>query len=174
MNSCTCTSPITDLRFDVWRIDRGVAANSSGIASGGADDRADADLAVAEQVHPQAALVDQRAQRPGLARLAGQALEVRARLAEALAEARDVADAKALPDERVEVDAAGHHVPARLLGGEALARERQRVEHLGLDQGEVVAAAVGVRERPAAVEVAVALQAAADVRGGALDPDHRP
>src|SRR6185436_6428252 len=112
--------------------DLGVARNSSAAASGGSDRRADADLAVAEQVDAQAALVDEGPQGPGLARLLGQPLEVRARLAQALAEALDIADAEPLPDESVEVDAAGHDVPARLLRGEASAGERQRVEHLGL------------------------------------------
>src|SRR4029077_20304832 len=125
---------------------------SSGAVSDGRDRRADADLAVAEQVDPQATLVDEGAQRPGLARLRGQALEVRARLAEALAEAVDLADAEAPADERVEVDAAGHDVSARLLRREAPAREGEGVEHLGLDERQVVAAAVSVRERPAVVE----------------------
>ena len=80
---------------------------------------ADADLAVAEHVGAQAALVDERAQRAGLARRGGQALEVRARLAQPLAEALDVADAEVLADEGVEVDAAGDDVPAGVLRGEA-------------------------------------------------------
>src|SRR5439155_22435432 len=41
-------------------------------------------------------------------------LQMRARLAELDADALDIADAEPFPDERVDIDSAGEHVPARL------------------------------------------------------------
>ena len=113
------------------------------------------------------------AQRPRLAVPRGQALEVRAGLAQALAEALDVADAEPLPDERVEIDAARDHVAPGVLRGERRAGDLDRVEHLGRHQRQVVAARVDVRERPLTVEVAVARQAAAGARVGARHALHR-
>src|SRR4051794_40619898 len=99
----------------------------------------EAEVAPADDVRPQAAPVDQRAQRARR-----QALEVRAGLAQALAEALHAADAERPADEGVEVDAARRHVAARVLG-----REAERLEVLDPDERDVVAAAVGVGERPA-------------------------
>src|SRR5215218_5332628 len=97
---------------------------------------ADADLAVAEHIGAEATLVDERAEGAGLPRRGRQALQVRARLAQPLAEALDVADPEALADEGVQVDASGDDVPARLFRGEPTRRELEAVEHLCLDQRE--------------------------------------
>ena len=103
-------------------------------------------------------------ERPQDARL-GQALQVRARLAQALAEALHVADREAPADERVEVDPARDHV----------ATGADRVAHqAGVDQRQVVPARVRVGEGAAAVEVAVALEAAAGVGDGLVDGVRRP
>ena len=78
---------------------------------------ADADLAVVEHIGAEASLVDERAERAGLARGGGQALQVRARLAQPLGKALDVADPEVLADEGVEFDAAGDDVPAGVFRG---------------------------------------------------------
>src|SRR3954465_10495315 len=98
----------------------------------------------------------------------GGALEVGARLAQAAADALGLADAEAPPDERVEVDAAGDDVAARLGG-----REAELVDDLALDQREVVAVGGGVGERALVREVAVALEAAAGLGVRAVDELHR-
>ena len=116
--------------------------------------------------------MDERSQDAGLPRLRGQPLQVGARLTQALAEALDVADSKPPADERIEIDAAGDDVPAGLLGRELSSRKSERVEHFGLDERQIVAAPVCARERAAALEVAVAFQAAARSGRRALDRDH--
>src|SRR3954453_4945086 len=73
----------------------------------------DGDRAAAEHVRAQPAAVDEVAQDAGV----GEALEVGARLAQAVADALGLADAEAPPDERVEVDPAGDDVAGRLGGG---------------------------------------------------------
>src|SRR5215210_1449868 len=85
-----------------------------GCTKAGRDLVADPDLAVAEHVGAQAALVDQRLQRAGLSRRGGQALQVRAGLAQALTEALDAADSEMPSHQGVEVDAAGDDVAAGL------------------------------------------------------------
>src|SRR3954454_23844751 len=120
----------------------------------------DPDPARRQHVGAQPAAVDQVAEDARV----GEALEVRARLAEAAADALGLADAEAPADERVEVDAAGDDVAARLGG-----REAELVDDLGLDQRQVVAVGVGVGERALVLEVAVALEAAAGVGVGLLD-----
>jgi hypothetical protein len=92
--------------------------------------------------------VDERAQRVGLPRCGSQAVQVRARLAQPLGRALDVADPEPLPDESVQFDAAGDDVPARLFRGEATGREVEGVENLCLDQREVVPAPVGLENVP--------------------------
>src|SRR5919197_584504 len=133
---------------------------------------ANADLAVAEHIGPEATLVDERAEGAGLPRRGGQALQVRARLAQALGEALDVADPEVLADEGVQVDGTCDDVPAGLFRGEPTGREVDAVQHLCLDQREVVPAPVGVGERASLVEVAVALQSAAGPRHGAVYLTH--
>jgi hypothetical protein len=96
----------------------------------------DRDLAAVEHVGAQPAAVDEVAQDARV----GEPLEVGARLAQAAADALGLADAEAPADERVEVDAAGDDVAARLGG-----REAELVDDLALDQREVVAVGVGVR-----------------------------
>src|SRR4029078_9184604 len=59
---------------------------------------ADADLAVVEHIRAEAPLVDEGAERAGPPCRGGQALQVRARLAQPLGEALDVADPEALAD----------------------------------------------------------------------------
>ena len=66
---------------------------------------------------------------PGLPVAAVIALQVRARLAQPLAEALDVADPEVLADEGVRVDASGDDVPARLFRGEATLLGRGSVQH---------------------------------------------
>src|SRR5918994_6376621 len=98
--------------------------------------------------------MDERAQSAG-----GEALEVRARLAQPPADARDGADREAPADERVEVDPASDDVAARVLR-----REAELLERLGLDERELVPVRVRLGERAAALVVAVALEPAAGVR----------
>ena len=94
----------------------------------------------------------------------GQRLQVRARLAELDAAALDVADAKALADERVQAHAARRELTARLarreldavLGGELL-------ELLALDQRQVLLG------RGARLELAIAAKSCAGDRLDALD-----
>ena len=117
-----------------------------------------------EDVGAQPAAVDEVAQDARV----GEALEVGARLAQAAADALGLADAEAPADERVEVDAAGDDVAARLGG-----REPELVDDLALDQRQVVAVGVGVGERALVREVAVALEAAAGVGLRAVDELHR-
>src|SRR4051794_22840763 len=74
------------------------------------DLRAHLDRPVRDDVGAQAAAVDERPQRPRR----GQPPEVRARLAPPLADALDVADAKAAADQRIEVDAARDDVAPRV------------------------------------------------------------
>ena len=81
-------------------------------------------------IRAQPAAVDEVAQDARV----GEALEVGARLAQAAADALGLADAEAPADERVEVDAAGDDVAARLGG-----RQAELVYDLALDQREVVA-----------------------------------
>ena len=109
---------------------------------------AGADFAVAEDVGAQASLVDERPQRAGLSRLRGQALQVGAWLAQPLAEALDSTDHEALADERVEVDAAGDDVSAGLLRREPPGRKLQPVEHLRLDEREVVSTCQSLENVP--------------------------
>ena len=71
-------------------------------------------------------------------------------------------------DESVQVDAARDDVPPCLLGCHA-----QLVESLGLDEREVVAARVHVREGADAVEVPIALEAAAGDRRRLVDEHDR-
>src|SRR4051794_7886717 len=118
------------------------------------DLRVDLDRPVRDDVGAEAAAVHERPQRARR----GQPLEVRARLARPLADALDVADAKASPDQRVEVDPTRHDVAPGVRVGDPIARgQHEGVEDLGGDQRQVVAARGGVRERAGAVPVAVAL-----------------
>ena len=95
------------------------------------DGRAGGDDAVGEDVRTQAAAVDQPAQYAA----GGQAFEVDARLAQALAEALHVPYAEAAPDQGVQVDAPGDQVAAGLGVGELdAAAAGKGVERLGLDQ----------------------------------------
>src|SRR4051812_49308104 len=124
----------------------------------------DDDRAAAEHVRAQPTAVDQVAQDARV----GEALEVGARLAQAAADALGLPDAEAPPDERVEVDAAGDDVAARLGG-----REAELLDDLALDQRQIVAVGVGVGERAVVREIAVALEAAAGVGVRAVDELHR-
>ena len=64
-----------------------------------------------------------------------------------------------------------HDVPARLLQGKAPAANVSALEQVGLDERQVVP---GRRRRDVrVVEVAVALQPAAGVRGDVLHPAHQ-
>src|SRR4051794_24934464 len=72
----------------------------STFCSGGLNRRAQADLAVGEDVGAQAALVDQRPQEAGSA----EPVEVDAGLAQPQALAHDVADAEGATDQGVDVD----------------------------------------------------------------------
>src|SRR5947208_3057922 len=108
--------------------------------------RLHANLLSAEHIGAEATLVDERTEGAGLPRRGRQALEVRARLAQPLAEALDVADPEVLADEGIQVDAAGDDVPPGLFRGEPASREVDALEHLCLDKREVVPAPVGVGE----------------------------
>src|SRR5205814_2155057 len=79
-------------------------------------------VAVAQNVGPQAAAMRERPQDAG----AREALEVRARLAAALAKALHRADAKAAAAQGIEIDAAHDQVAPRLDG-----LESRVLEHLG-------------------------------------------
>src|SRR5947208_3003777 len=94
----------------------------------------------------QAAAVHQRPQQPGPREL----LQVGARLCEASADALDLPDPERLPGERVERDPGRDDVAPRLFPGEA-----DLVEHLRLDQCQLVTAARGA-ERPLSRRVPVA------------------
>src|SRR5204863_4005497 len=89
---------------------------------------ANPNLALAEHIGAEAALVDEGAERAVLSRCCSQALQVRARLAQPLGKALDVADREALADEGVQLDAAGDDVPAGLFRGEAPRRQLEGVE----------------------------------------------
>jgi hypothetical protein len=84
-----------------------------------------------------------------------QLLEVGARFAESPADALDRSDPEPLADQSVQVDAAGDDVPSRSPDGQV-----EVVEHFRLDQRQIMSQSVLVRERAAAGEVAVALEAA--------------
>ena len=105
-------------------------------------------------------------QHPGL----GELLQVGARLAQAVAAALGLAHHEAPADQVVEGEAARHDVAAGLPRPQfdaVLARER--LDRLGLDQRDVPARLAILGERPAAREVAVALEPAAGDRGGLGD-----
>ena len=95
----------------------------------------------------------------------GEPLQQRARLAQPAADALDLADGEPAPDERVQVDAARHDVAAGVGGRE------QPLEPLRLDEREVVPRRAV--ERALADGVAIAAQAGARDRLGALDHLHR-
>src|SRR5215218_5339668 len=100
--------------------------------------------------------MDQPAQHAG----PGQPFQVRARLAPPLAEALDLSDPKALPDEVIQ-----RHTPhdevAPCLGGRQLDfLRRQLLQRFGLHQGEIVSASVRVRESPFSALVTVTDQPA--------------
>jgi hypothetical protein len=78
---------------------------------------------------------------PGDHAWSGQPLQVHARLAEALAERAHGPDRELPPYQGVQVDPPGDQVTPGLGGGELRAvRERQSIERLGLDEGQVIAA----------------------------------
>src|SRR6185312_7354098 len=112
-----------------------------------ADAVADADISVAQDVRPESGSVDERSEQPGPSEL----LQVRARLGEPASDAFDGPDGEAPADEAVQRDPARDDVPACLFP-----READLVEHLGLHERQLVAAA-GPAEGAPAVEVAVAL-----------------
>ena len=89
-----------------------------------------------EDVGVEAAAVDELVDDPG----PRQRLQVEARLAELDADALDLADAEALPDEVVQPHAADDDLPPRLGAGEADVLER-----LGLDQRQRAARALAAR-----------------------------
>ena len=89
----------------------------------------------------------------------GKPLQVRARLGEPAADTLDLADPEAVADEGVQPDPAGDDVAAGLLPGDLDAVRRERVERLGLDQRQLVAAA-GAGERAGSAGVAVAVETA--------------
>src|SRR5579871_4243117 len=95
--------------------------------------------------------MDERPEQAGAADL----LQVGARLGEPPADAEDRPDPELMPDEGVERDPARHDVPAGELPGQV-----ERVEHLGLDERELVALA-GAAEGSPAVAVAIARETVA-------------
>ena len=103
-------------------------------------------------------------ERPQQAR-SGELFQVRARLAEPPPDALGRADPEASPDKAVQADVAGDDVPAGFRP-----REVDLVEHLGLDEGHLVAAP-GTAERAAPGCVAVAFKAASSHSGDILDGD---
>ena len=86
-----------------------------------------------------------------------QPLQVRARLGETPADALDFADPEAASDERVQRDPARDDVPPRLFPRHRDTVRRERLDCLGLDQRQLVAAAAP-RERAGALPVAVAAE----------------
>ena len=114
---------------------------------------ADADLAVAEDVGPQAAAMEKVLNDPG----PRQTLQVRARLAQLHAHALDVSDPEPPADQVVQAHAAHHNLAARLGSGKPDVRQC-----LGLDQRQ--------RHAPRVLtEVPVAHQALARERGDRVD-----
>src|SRR5690348_15474740 len=95
--------------------------------------------------------MDERSQQAGASEL----LEVGAGLGEPSPDALDRADPEPAADQRVQRDAPRDDVPARLLP-----RQIERVEHLGLDERQLIAAP-DAAEGSATVEVAVSRQPAA-------------
>jgi hypothetical protein len=110
----------------------------------GCDLVAEADDAAGDDVRPEAAAVDEWAEESG----SGESFEVGAWFGVPAADAFDGGDPRASADETVEGDSAGDDVAARLLPGEL-----DLVEHLGLDECELVPTA-GSAEGSAAVGVA--------------------
>ena len=115
-----------------------------------------------EDVGSEAASVDHRAKQGGT----GEALKMRARLAQASAYAADSSDLEFLADKRVQIDAAGDDVAARLDGRELQAFVAEGVEDFAFDERQLLAVLLARGERARAVEVAVADDATA---GAQLD-----
>jgi hypothetical protein len=115
------------------------------------------DLAVRQYVRTQTATMYEPAKnaRPG------QAFEVGARLASALAEALDLSHPETFADKAVQLDASHHQVPSGFGGWDLHAARRQLFERLGFHQGKVIATAVWVRESAGAALVAVSPQTSA-------------
>src|SRR4051812_4046700 len=111
---------------------------------------AGADLAAGGDVRPEPAPMDQPAQNPG----GSEALEVRARLGEPATDALDAPDPEAVPDERVQADAARDDVPACLLPGDLDTFRAECLQRLGLDERQLVPSSVA-RERACTPRVAV-------------------
>src|SRR5688572_26271591 len=118
------------------------------------------DAACCEDVGSEAAAVNQFPQHA----LVGEAFQVGAGLTEPAPDAFHIADPEALSDKGVQVDAAGDDVASSLRISESVAvGQGEFVEHFGLDQGQVVAAAAPAARGESAdlVGVSVALQAPA-------------
>src|SRR5690349_6440783 len=118
----------------------------AGAPGAGRSNRADlvahADDAVAHDVGPQAARAVERGTHSG----PGQLLEVRAGRAVAHANHHDLADAELPADERVEVDAFGDDVAARLVLADRHAARVGRSDRLACDQRDLSAAALACGE----------------------------
>ena len=106
---------------------------------------ANPDRSAPEDVGAQAAPTNER---PQNAR-GRERLQVRARLRETAPDAFDFADPEPPVDERVEADPAGDDVPPRLFPGDLDPVRAHRVERLGLDERQLVAAS-RAGERPRA------------------------
>jgi hypothetical protein len=119
----------------VWSPPGGVSRGTPRLIDG-FDDGAGLDLPIGEDVGPQPASVDQRAE----GACGGEALQMRAGLTQTLAQALDVADSEASPHQAVQVQPASDDGAARLGVPECAAvGQGERVEYLGLDEREVVA-----------------------------------
>src|SRR3954454_17574091 len=138
--------------------------------SQGTDGRSQSDLALAEDVGAQAALVDERPQQAG----AAEPVEVDARLTEPEALAHDVADAEGAAHQGVDVDAAGEDVAPGSGEVDRDAGGGELVEDLGGHEGQVVAGArVAARGEGAGPGgVPVALETAPGHRLGDLEQLH--
>jgi len=138
----------------------------------GLDRHAGGDRAAGEDVCSEATAVDESPEGAGL----GETLKVSAGLAETLTETLDVADEEVAPDKTVEVDTAGDDVAAGVGVGEAApVREHEFIEHLGLDEGQVVpSCGRGARAEGASLGgVPVAFESASGQCSRVRDEPHR-
>jgi hypothetical protein len=132
-----------DERFNAGNVDAILPSQADGVA--------DVDDSGREDVGAEAASVDHRSQQDAT----GEALEVRARFAQAPPDAAGSPDLELSADKCVQVDAAGHDVAARVGWAEVEPVLAEVVEDFGFDQGQLLAVLLARGERAGAIEVAV-------------------